>query len=61
MAAWGVSEMTYSTLTELAKITGRDITSLSSAMKRLSARASRNREVAARMADVRAGLEQVGQ
>jgi len=59
MAAWGVSEMTFSTLTELSKITGRDITSLSSAMKRLTARAKRNPEVAARMADFRASLEQV--
>jgi putative transposase len=59
MAAWGVSEMTSSTLTELAKITGRDITSLSSAMKRLTARASSNPEVVARMADFREGLEQV--
>jgi hypothetical protein len=51
MAAWGVTEMTSATLTELSKMTDRDVTSLSSGMKRLVARADSNPEVAARMAD----------
>ncbi|MDD2335936.1 MAG: transposase, partial [Geobacteraceae bacterium] len=59
MAALGVSEWTSSTLMDLAKIAGRDITSLSSAVKRLTVRANRNPEVAARMADFMEVLEQV--
>jgi putative transposase len=50
MAAWGMKELTSLTFTELSKITGRDVTSLSSGTKRLVTRANSNPEVAARMA-----------
>lgn len=59
MAAWGVREMTSSTLTELSKITGRDVTSLSSGMKRLVKRAGSNPEVSARMVDFRDQLNEL--
>jgi len=39
MVAWLVLELGISTLTELGKITGRDVTTLSSAAKRLEIRA----------------------
>lgn len=59
MAAWGVKEMTSSTLTELSKITGRDITSLSSGIKRLVTRANTNPEVAARIVDFKGLLNEL--
>jgi len=49
LAAWGVRSFTSATLTELGKKLGRDVTSLSSAAKRLEARSKNDNAVAARM------------
>jgi hypothetical protein len=49
MAAWLIFELGVSTLGELGKVTGRDITTLSSASKRLQTRASRDLGLAERM------------
>jgi putative transposase len=59
MAAWGVKEMTSSTLTELSKKIGRDVTSLSSGVKRLQTRAMSDSELAKRMVDFKGLLEEV--
>jgi len=48
MAAWLIFELGVSTLGELGKVTGRDITTLSSASKRLQTRASRDLRLAER-------------
>lgn len=59
MAAWGIKEMSSSTLTELSLRIGRDITSLSSGAKRLHTRARSDSKLAARMADFKGLLEEV--
>ncbi|MDD2944009.1 MAG: transposase [bacterium] len=59
MAAWGVKEMTSSTLTELSKRISRDITSLSSGEKRLQTRAKGDSELAVRMVDFKGIVEDV--
>jgi chromosomal replication initiation ATPase DnaA len=53
LAAWGVLYLCDGTLTELGRIVGRDVTTLSSAVKRLVFRAKKDEEVAARMVSVR--------
>jgi REP-associated tyrosine transposase len=53
LAAWGVLYLCNGTLTELGKIVGRDVTSLSSAARRLISRSKKDHEVAARMDSVR--------
>ena len=49
MAAWAVRELSAATLTELGKRIGRDVTSLSSAVRRLMTRARAEEAVAGRM------------
>ena len=49
MAAWLVLQLGVSTLTELGKITGRDVTTLSSAAKRLEIRARNELRLSQRM------------
>ena len=49
IAAWLVLELGISTLTELGKITGRDVTTLSSAAKRLEIRARNDLKLSQRM------------
>jgi len=49
MVAWLILELGVSTLGELGKVTGRDVTTLSSAAKRLRLRAKGDLEVAARI------------
>ena len=49
MAAWLILELGVSTLGELGKVTGRDVTTLSSAAKRLQIRAKEDLELAGRM------------
>ena len=49
MAAWLVLELGISTLMELGKLTGRDVTTLSSAAKRLEIRARNDLELSQRM------------
>ena len=52
MAAWLILELGISTLGELGKVTGRDVTTLSSAAKRLQIRAKKDLELAGRMKDL---------
>jgi REP-associated tyrosine transposase len=59
LAAWGVLNLCEATLTELGKIVGRDVTSLSSAARRLVSRAKKGDEVAARMDSVRNAADQL--
>jgi putative transposase len=49
MEAWLILELGVCTLGELGKVMGRDITTLSSAAKRLQTRASRDLKLAERM------------
>jgi hypothetical protein len=53
LAAWGVLNLSSGTLTELGNAVGRDVTTLSSAAKRLLIRSEKNIEVAERMNSVR--------
>jgi putative transposase len=53
LAAWGVLNFSDGTLTELGKSVGRDVTTLSSAAKRLLSRSEKDAEIAARMDSVR--------
>jgi hypothetical protein len=53
MIAWLIMELEVSTLSELGKLTGRDITTLSSAVKRLQIRAKMDLELADRMKELR--------
>jgi len=53
LAAWGVLYLSNGTLTDLGKILGRDVTSLSSAAKRLLGRKKNYDDVAKRMDSVR--------
>ncbi|MDF1578055.1 MAG: helix-turn-helix domain-containing protein [Desulfobulbales bacterium] len=53
MAAWAVQELSDSSLTELSRRIGRDVTSLSSAIRRLRQRASRDQALATRMEKIR--------
>lgn len=53
MIAWLIMELEVSTLSELGKLTGRDITTLSSAVKRLQIRAQMDLELADRMKELR--------
>ena len=50
MVAWLILELEVSTLGELGKVTGRDVTTLSSATKRLQIRAREDSELARKMA-----------
>ena len=52
MAAWLILELGVSTLGELGKVTARDVTTLSSAAKRLQIRAKKDLELAGRMKDL---------
>ena len=52
MAAWFILELGVSTLGELGKVTGRDVTTLSSAAKRLQIRAKEDLELAGRMKEL---------
>jgi len=52
MAAWLILELGVSTLGELGPVTGRDVTTLSSAAKRLQIRAKEDLELAGRMKDL---------
>lgn len=56
MAAWAVREMSDTTLTALGKRVGRDVTSLSSAVKRLLDRAQRDGDLAGRMENMKKTL-----
>jgi len=49
LAAWGVFTLSSATLTELARKFGRDVTSLSSAVKRLVERSKRDEAISAKM------------
>lgn len=49
MAAWAVQELSDGTLTELGRLLGRDVTSLSSAVRRLRERSRRDGQVAGKM------------
>jgi chromosomal replication initiation ATPase DnaA len=53
LAAWGVLSLCDGTLTELGKLVGRDVTSLSSAARRLVHRSKNDSEVMARMEAIR--------
>jgi putative transposase len=53
LAAWGVLYLCDGTLTELGRNVGRDVTSLSSAVRRLLSRSKKDDKVAARMCAVR--------
>jgi hypothetical protein len=53
MIAWLIMELEVSTLSELGKLTGRDITTLSSAVKRLQIRAKMDLELTERMKELR--------
>ena len=53
LAAWRVLNLCDGTLTELGRNVGRDVTTLSSAVKRLVLRSKKDDEVAARMDSVR--------
>jgi hypothetical protein len=59
MAAWGIKEMTSSTLTDLSRKIGRDVTSLSSGEKRMQKRAMCDSELAMRMVDFKRLVEEV--
>ena len=59
MAAWGVKVMTSSTLTELSRKIGRDVTSLSSGEKRLQKRSMCDSELAKRMEDLKRLMKEV--
>ncbi len=52
MAAWLLLELSVCTLGELGVVTGRDITTLSSAAKRLQIRAKTDLELAESMKEV---------
>ena len=52
LAAWLVLETGVGTLAELGKVTGRDITTLSSAAKRLKRRAQKDLDLDKRMKEV---------
>ena len=52
MAAWLILELGVGTLRELGQVTGRDVTTLSSAAKRLQMRAKEDLELAGRMKDL---------
>ena len=52
MAAWLILELGVSTLGELGKVTGRDVTTLCSAAKRLQIRAKEDLELAGRMKEL---------
>jgi len=56
MAAWAVRELSDASLTDLAKTLHRDVTSLSSSIRRLLARAKTDRNVAARLEDLKVRL-----
>ena len=49
LAAWGVFTLSSASLTELARKLGRDVTSLSSAIKRLVERSKRDEVISAKM------------
>jgi putative transposase len=49
LAAWGVFTLSSATLTELARKFGRDVSSLSSAIKRLVERSNRDEVISAKM------------
>ena len=49
MAVWAVREMSDTTITELGRTLGRDVTSLSSSITRLLARVKDDHELAGRM------------
>ena len=53
LAAWGVLYLSSGTLTELGRIVGRDVTSLSSAARRLIFRSKEDHEVAGRMDSIK--------
>jgi putative transposase len=53
LAAWGVLSLCDGTLTELGKIVGRDVTSLSSAARRLVDRSQKDNDVTARIKSIR--------
>jgi putative transposase len=53
VAAWAVHELSSASLTDLGKSIGRDVTSLSSAIRRLRQRAENNRVLAEKMERVR--------
>lgn len=57
LAAWGVLSTNGWTLRELGKKLGRDVTSLSSAAKRLSERARKDDPVAAKMAAMKMAMD----
>jgi putative transposase len=57
LAAWGVLSTNSGTLKELGKKLGRDMTSLSSAAKRLSERARKDNSVAAKMAAMKMAMD----
>jgi len=57
LAAWGVLTTNSGTLRELGKKLGRDVTSLSSAAKRLSERSRKDDSVAAKMAAMKMAME----
>ena len=52
MAAWLILELGVSTLWELGKVTGRDVTTVSSAAKRLQMRAREDLDLAGRMKEL---------
>ena len=52
LAAWLVLETGVGTLAELGRVTGRDITTLSSAAKRLQRRAQKDLDLDKRMKEV---------
>jgi putative transposase len=53
LAAWVVLNLCDGTLTELGRNVGRDVTTLSSAVKRLISRSKKDGEIAARIDSVR--------
>lgn len=56
MAAWGILEFSDATLTELGREIGRDVTSLSSAVRRLVERSKKDSKTAERMNQLRDGF-----
>ncbi len=57
LAAWGVLSSNSGALRELGKMLGRDVTSLSSAAKRLSERSRKDESVAAKMAAMKMAMK----
>ncbi|QWV93189.1 hypothetical protein KP004_18785 [Geomonas oryzisoli] len=56
MAAWAVREMSDDTLTDLGHILGRDVTSLSSSIARLTDKSKGNADLAERMKQLKENL-----